>query len=617
MKGTKALVVICSLFLTCVCYSWNVRIIACPKPDFNYTTKGAPHWEATRSSSPMPSMYPSALPLPSSTKATTVVASDGSLDDIIVGIHRKTLLVYLSSLFPKKERFVPHQKKDWSAAHIGKNSVAPPCFLSIGGTNIRYEFFNPREKPILWKYEIGATSIRKNDDMTFALTLYPKSGTANISEVVLDYSIFRDNASHVIDHVESLSPQLLPEHLWPSGSILNSDRNTVVAAMHQWWYRVGIFEGPNTRNLRKVKTTGFDGSGGENIGTLFEHREKLFLSVRYNIRKHIHGLSGIGYRQAGIYEVVPSNQDGPDKSYFGRLITQHSDDQFCCKQCGGCIEDQSFVGCQVDADTWSGCHRTPADLRGKGQLLWKHTVRHQTQIESLMCASNATSGRASQKFLDYMKCVYACREMSQSYHSAVTKTYDTLTSVVSFTRKNSIFLCRVGENSMRHLCHEQPMMHLNSCRDGHPVMTGLEYNGEHFFMAGTASNADDYDPKGVLLLSWDHQEFCMATQRDKNEAATFNSTIRLEGAILAILFRPDSASCGESSNFELGLSVGTNTGPQEVPLFEVRDVLSFNKTLCGATFHVPFDCVQGCDIVIRFKHLSIHGISGGINEASM
>jgi len=543
------------------------------------------------------------------------VFSKHELKGVVVGKFKTNIYQYLSSLFPRHTRLSAPDKEDFLPLKVKPADIIPPCLLSLSGTNIQHDFLKPREKPIIWKHDsagavsirVGAVSIRKTRDRSFVLTLYPENGKADISEIRFDGNIFDTLSNFSIDHVESLSPMLLPDHLWPSGSILEQEKNVVVAAMHQGWYKVGIFKGSNSSNLEKIDTSGFDGLGGENIGSLFEHKDKLFLAGRHNIRRHIHALSGIGYRQAGIYELIPSRDKNGTTHIFGRLVSQHSNDRLCCEKCGGCLEDKNFSEVKIDADSWWSCHQMPAGLSEEGK--WSESVWKMKPHESIRCADNATSGPRSKVFLDYLTCVQKCRDKNEAYHSAVTNLHGTLTSLVSYRNNTSAYLCRVGGRSLRHFCHQQPLIFLNAVRRTHPVMSSLQHDDKYFFVAGP-STALNSGSRTAIFYSWQKHQFCSSTQKDIKKESVLNMSVQMESDVLHVIFSPHSNKCEERNDFDLSLFVGTETSSKQTFPKSFHNL--YNKSLCGCFFRVPFSCTQGCDLALSFRNATIRGI--GTNQ---
>ena len=531
------------------------------------------------------------------------------LQSLIVGENKEELCSYFSRLFPSRKRMQPSTRV--STALIRKGVLTPACILSmdglVSGTDVRFAPSN--QTPMSYKLfdkkkqllQIMSVSFRKKNETSFIATLWPKSNSdVGIPEVIVHEKDFETTTTFTPRTLRYLSKQLYSEHLASAGSVLPGETKVSVIA-HQDYYKVALFEGNTLSNMTKAITNGFKDIGGENIGNLFEHRGRLYLSARVNIRRIPHAMDGHGWREAGIFEIKQQND-----SVYGKLVMQYAHDNKCSVRCDGCIEEKKFPKCIISAKEWWGCRRRPPGFTGTKLFWWSL----KNQFDHMGCAKHAVHGECS-AFLQYYKCMHGCREAYEIYQNSVSKIDNVLQGLVADRKQNILSFCNIDPSNLRYHCISEPLMHMNTCaHDTHPVMSSLEENKRKLVFMELCGLGDQHKKFPTAIFhSWHRHNFCFFQAQDRSLGAQVQFSIKYSSpSPIAIIFRfQNSTNCSQLQGDST--SIHLYSGHIEFHS-TVRTEVYPGTELCMQLFLLPHKCRTHCNLLVKFSSILFYGILG-------
>lgn len=531
--------------------------------------------------------------------------------DYVTGDHREEICAYLMSLFSSKTRFSEPEEKDLTPIMLSQ-SIVPVCTLSLAQhntENVEFSFSRSRRKKIFASTDgehrliSGAPAIRRRGNNSLTVTVWPKGSKHPAFDVDLPAEYLSNGGD--LDPLKHMlfEKELLPDHLWPSGSIFATESG-VIAAVHQKMYKVGIFKGKKAGNMERVPSTGFLGIGGENIGTLFQHGNRLLLAARYNIPHHIHGMSGHGHRQAGVFELLQCVDERQNKQVVhGELLMQHSFDEQCCKLCGGCVEDMDFSSCSVNSTAWWNCKKQPEEADGR--TVWSWSLKFSRSLD-MTCFDEAT-GTGCEVLREFYRCSHECRRQNEIYQSGVTVHNGIPLGTLASRESNKLFLCRLSETLYRYYCLPNAILELNSSKATHPVMSGLVSTLKELFLIEVfASKAPRGEiPPTYILHSWPADDFCSAKQVKTSKKGSIKVKLVSSHRKLGIIFTPNkldtTMNCSITST-NVDVSFISTHGRQKIDY----TVQVHARSACMAVFSA--DCEKPCWLLIEFSDASLHGM---------
>ena len=486
-------------------------------------------------------------------------------------------------------------------------------FQKSSTTELQYNFKGRRT------FTTPSLSLKSMSELSVNLFVGPqKADTPPPAEATFRESDLVDGSRLELSITRNFSSAMVPRHLWPAGHI---QKTTIgrFAAVHQNNYGVGIFMEVDG-DFKRLNTSGFVNSGGENMGTVFEHRGNLYVAVRVNLR-YIRSMGGHGWRYPGIYRL-----DFDQKTEFsseklpqvhGTLVVQETDDESCCIECGGCTEDKHFSSsCIVNSQEWWDCQDCSGEVGEQNLIQCSLRRKPYCYHNASYSLSNVTHEGCS--FASYLDCVHKCRQKNELYHSAVTTVSEhRLMGMVSNRTSDSVSLCLLDNDSLRYFCYEKPLLNLTMVQHTHPVMSGLIESGERFVVLEAVTKdlrpfneIKDPTVPTSIAHSWERHSFCSLVQRDTRFSA--EGFVKLEGqsSRFSLMFSPLNTStncdkfCREATwalnltIHESGLSINRDT----------RINMHHPSCTCTHQFDLQRNCLHGCRIRIRFEGIQIRGL---------
>ena len=503
--------------------------------------------------------------------------------------------------------------------------VTPSCIAASGNMyNAMFSFETSTKNNIHYDEgkqirALATPSLTAKDHETLSAVLWfgLKRGLGTPAELTIKDWELVDGNTIAPTQVSRIDEVMLPHHLWPSGHFLNTSFGNF-AAVHQGNYGIGIFKESHGKYV-KLDSTGFDDAGGENIGSLFEYEENLYLAARVNLKYHLRSMSGHGWRYPGIYKLVFSQQfDSTLPSVHGLLVAQNTNDELCCEACGGCIEEKAFSDtCDVDSDKWWHCLQKPAEMTSKLDAIQWSLRGNAT------CPLLATSeANTSCDFAQYYGCVQRCRSEFEKYHAAVSNIDGALIGLVGARRHNEQYFCHLGSRSLNYMCLETPMLTLkDGSRSTHPVMTSLVATNRKLTfleMVNTEVQNNDHTIPSAIAHSWDRSRFCSASQQDVSRVGHFTIHVATPHNI-GVFFKP--TSCDGRDSACLDGCQGylqpwlSDVGSELRPISELNDTKRHltghpetHGDLCLSYFRFAGSCTSSCEIILEFRAIKIYGL---------
>lgn len=525
------------------------------------------------------------------------------LSNVVQGTNKGHICAYLHTLLPSKLRFPePHEAVVQQTFQLEAGIFVPICMI------VKKALFRAHRTKAVKIHnttiddEVGVPSLRAIGDELLLTVWFTQKRKKNPVQVVMqatDLSSYTEELSRLPEI--KLPRNLLPEHFWPAGDFIQH-QGLAFAATHQHYYGVGIFRGAHINTLQKLNTTGFENFGGENLGSLFEHDKRLYLSGRVNIRRHIHGMSGHGYRYVGIYRVHLGGQ-----SAKGELIVQHSDDMKCCESCGGCIEDMDFGRCTVDADAWWAC--SPRPPNATGLVLHRWSVTHPRKP----CVGVATHDSIScAHFRSYVECIHKCRAANEIYQTAVSTLHGSLVAIYGSRADNSVYLCHLSQYSLKYSCSDTPFFHSNFSAS-HPLFSSLVGTKRYIVVAEPVRRElrkVDEDPL-IVMKFWEREKFCFL--RGRRSIQDIHVTVRSETRLFGIVFEIGE----ELEEKNLASACASNRSAVTLYMVEPDGVHTIQRKFdrftrsgtCHHFFVLPTKCLNACHLKVQFVGVNLLGIT--------
>ncbi len=549
--------------------------------------------------------------------------------NFITGSHQEDACQYLHRLFPSKHRIPKPTAAEMHTPLLLPDVLMPLCFLSfpnVGTSNSRYTFGNSSQTGIYYnptpdKRAFSTPSLHSKDGKSLSAVLWLQMESSKPSvEIKIEEEEL--NAGWGGDQAEPnkyLSKEMLSRHLWPSGDFIYTN-NGDFAVTHQGSYDVGVFKREGD-TYTKINTSGFKDAGGENIGSLFQFNDKIYASVRVNLRYHLRSDGGHGYRYAGVYHVSLENVSRTEATSHGSLVVQHANDAECCAACGGCAEDKLFARtCKVDSDAWWDCLSVPSNTVAR---TWSLTKQMDCQLKASLQLTDIPCD-----FSAYYICVHKCRARSEVYHSAVSNIAGGLFGLISFRDDNSVRACRLGAQSMTFFCFDTPVRFLKNSLPSHPIMSKIvETRNKFTFLETVTTDYHKPDPSKPTAIahSWERENFCSLTQENPSLPGSVTVRIRLEGT-LHIVFSPVSSllkSCRYTClSLDTSVAIGITYRGRAMRKIKSNKVVQYatgnaGVCLCSKGFVLDDKCkTKICDAQISLNTVKIHGIYSGTSAWS-
>lgn len=521
---------------------------------------------------------------------------------------------YLDMLLPLSERARNRVEPgdDEFLLTLVEDVVVPACLLIAPGEarSTNTTFFKSKKTHLLYhnprnrteRVKPGVPSLRVVREKLI-LSIWPlQLGTtpADPSEVLINVNDLEDSSTIERAKPDTFLPhELLSIHLWPTGHFVEYS-GRVIAAAHQNFYQVGIFEGQSIDTLKQATTTGFEYVGGEDIGTLFVHHDDLYLSTRIAIPTHLHALSGHGYRNGAIFKITNMSSINVTHSFHGEKVLQLSDDKICCEECGGCYEDLQLSGANISADVWWNCD-LPGNLTGWSLFSWSATL----QSTCLAQALGSTKSAVSERFQDYMTCAHQCRYKNEYYHINSGNLHGRLFGLIGDRNNSNGYFCLLGDKSLKFQCFQNHFITLNHTL--HPQFSSLVGTSEAFVIAEPFPQAEG--PTTFLLHSWARTNFCAINSKLTSHPTTVKFHVKSPTRYISVLYVSEEyKSCTRELDGLPHISIRMFVFDTPLPLLRYFERVIRDEPLCQALFMVPKQCLLQCEVQLEFTRVRVHGI---------
>ncbi len=551
--------------------------------------------------------------------ALTALRSTSLECDFVTGNRTAEVCAHLTRLLPSKSR--ARMAKDSNINRRNQLSLDsgvtfPICFAADpeeSFSNARIFFASSSQKELFYGPTKGqaVSSLSPLSASSVSISLWFFQGVELPAELEVTETDLESNLSTIAPLARSrFDKETQAEQLWSAGHLLNSSQGYFLAA-HQGYYHIAIFKHVNGTFV-KLKTSGFEDVGGENIGSLFEHGGNIYLSARLNLRYHLRSFGGHGWRYPGIYRLDFKSKGIELSEVHGTLVSQTTDDADCCDMCGGSVEAKHFAhSCEVLSDSWWGCLDQPDDASA---FAWSLTGDDQCVERS----SRAKFGEC--EFPKYYKCVHICRNESEKYHSSVVSHGGLLLGLMSERKGDTVLLCHLHESTFEYRCFRDPISHLQRVMPTHPMMSGIVGTDKYLIMTEcvTEDSKDvelDSGTAKAIVHFWKRDNFCSIGQSIVSSPGYAIVRLKVESSF-AILYSAGADQC-HHAKVTLGVKILGSYGPRDLPqvssLTHQMDEGQDANT-CWMYFDPDDDCGSGCKLEIKFSNVHITGLVAVVKQ---
>jgi len=359
----------------------------------------------------------------------------------------------------------------------------------------------------------------KLDDGSLSFTMFNNTGTHYV------VSTLRDGEWTPSVHETAALKDCL---YCPSATFLQDSNITLLNRGH---YDPTMYQ-RNDDAWDMVTTVPFFRAGGENLGSLFTRKQRLYASLRFNVPYNPDSIGGHGYRSIGTYSVL---YDGTASSNVVSWLAPDS----CLDTCYDNWRNASYVNnhLSLDAQKFRSC------IVPEGDTFKRSLAVDDGRCLRLALGNNTTNDEGSHdSFVSFIACAHECRDRNQLYQPAISIHGDHMLGVVArFTGmkncsadacRNEFHVCQVldGFEWDEH-CFDDDSVFLEDStgEHGHAVSSELVLHDEAYFIA-TAPKARTNCSAHVY--HWPRRAFSYIT----TQAAT------LQGSVALRIYTPPSGS---------------------------------------------------------------------------